>query len=239
MAKGLLGRKVGMTQVYDESGEAIPVTVIEAGPCHVLQVRTLGRDGYEAVQLGFVDKKRPQGDRRSRRSQSRRSERGHVTAKLSSKRADRRAKAGVALPPKPECEPKQFVRELRGSAAGLEVGQRLTVGRLAEVAAVDVTGVSKGRGYAGVMKRHNYAGQRASHGVKKVHRHPASTGMSACPSRVFKGRRMAGHYGNSQVTVRNLRVYRVDEANNLLLVNGAVPGPTGGWLIIRETNKVG
>ncbi len=239
MVKGLLGRKVGMTQVYNESGEAIPVTVIEAGPCHVLQVRTLGRDGYEAVQLGFSDKKRPQGDRRSRRSQSRRSERGHVTAKLSSKRADRRAKAGVELPPKPECEPKSFVRELRGSSAGLEVGQQLTVGQLAEVSAVDVTGVSKGRGFTGVMKRHNYAGQRASHGVKKVHRHPASTGMSACPSRVFKGHRMAGHYGNSRVTVRNLKVYRVDEVNNLLLVNGAVPGPTGGWLIIRETNKVG
>ncbi len=238
MVKGLLGRKVGMTQVYNESGEVIPVTVIEAGPCHVLQVRTLERDGYQAVQLGFQDKKRPQGDRRSRHSQSRRSERGHVTAKLSSKRAARRAKAGVAIPAKPECEPKQFVRELRGEVAGLEVGQQVTVGQLSEVKSVDVTGISKGRGYAGVMKRHNFAGQRASHGVKKVHRHPASTGMSACPSRVFKGRRMAGHYGNSRVTVRNLKVYRVDEANNLLLVNGAVPGPAGGWLIIHETNMV-
>lgn len=239
MVKGLLGRKVGMTQVYDESGRVVPVTVIEAGPCHVLQVRTVERDGYDAVQLGFQDKKRPQGDRRSRRSQSRRSERGHVTAKLSSKRADRRAKAGVELPAKPECEPKRFVRELRGSAEGLEVGQQVTVTNLSDVAAVDVTGISKGRGFTGVMKRHNFAGQRASHGVKKVHRHPASTGMSASPSRVIKGRRMAGQYGNARVTVRNLKVYRVDGANNLLLVNGAVPGPAGGWLVIRETNMVG
>ncbi len=123
--------------------------------------------------------------------------------------------------------------------SGLEVGQELTVGQLAEVAAVDVTGISKGRGFAGVMKRHNFSGQRASHGVKKVHRHAGGTGMSASPSRVFKGARMAGQYGNARVTVRNLKVYRVDEANNLLLVNGAVPGPNGGWLVIRETNKVG
>jgi large subunit ribosomal protein L3 len=239
MVKGLLGRKVGMTQVYNDAGEAIPVTVIEAGPCHVLQLRTEQVDGYEAVQLGFKDKKRPQGDRRSRQSQSRRSERGHVTSKLNSKRAKRRATAGVELPAKPECEPKQFVRELRGSVDGLEVGQELTVGQLSEVASVDVTGISKGRGYAGVMKRHNFAGQRASHGVKKVHRHAGGTGMSASPSRLFKGRRMAGQYGNARVTVRNLKVYRVDEANNLLLVNGAVPGPNGGWLIICETNKVG
>jgi large subunit ribosomal protein L3 len=240
MAKGLLGRKVGMTQVYDDTGRAVPVTVIEAGPCHVLQLRTLERDGYEAVQLGFVDKKRPRQDRpRSRGSQSRRSERGHVTSKLNSKRARRRAAAGVELPPKPECEPKRFIRELRGPGGDLQVGQRLTVGRLEGVAAVDVTGVSKGRGYAGVMRRHNFSGQRASHGVKKVHRHPGSTGMSACPSRTFKGTRMAGHYGHARVTMRNLKVYRVDEANNLLLVNGAVPGPNGGFLIIRETNKVG
>ncbi len=239
MVKGLLGRKVGMTQVYDDSGKAIPVTVIEAGPCHVLQLRSQDRDGYEAVQLGFQDKKRPQGDYRSRRSQARRSERGHVTSKLNSNRAQRRSTAGVQLPPKPECEPKQFVRELRGSAAGLEVGQQVTVGQLADVKAVDVTGVSKGRGYAGVMKRHNYSGQRASHGVKKVHRHAGSTGQSAWPSRVVKGRRMSGQYGNARVTARNLKVYRVDEANNLLLVNGAVPGPNGGWLVIRETNKVG
>jgi large subunit ribosomal protein L3 len=204
-----------------------------------LQLRTPDADSYEAVQLGFRDKKRPQGDRaRSRQSQARRSERGHVTSKLNSKRSRRRAGAGVELPAKPECEPQKFVRELRGSTDGLEVGQVLTVSQLADVKAVDVTGVSKGRGYAGVMKRHNFSGQRASHGVKKVHRHAGGTGMSASPSRVFKGRRMSGQYGNAQVTVRNLKVFRVDEEHNLLLVNGAVPGPNGGWLVIRETNKV-
>ncbi|MGM0485854.1 MAG: 50S ribosomal protein L3 [Planctomycetota bacterium] len=240
MVKGLLGRKVGMTQVYNESGEAVPVTVIEAGPCHVLQLRTRQRDGYEAVQLGYQDKKRPQGNRpRSRQSQSRRSERGHVTSKLNSKRARRRAAAGAEVPAKPECEPKQLVRELRGGTDGHEVGQQLTVGVLSDVPAVDITGISKGRGYAGVMKRHNFSGQRASHGVKKVHRHPGGTGMSATPSRLFKGRRMAGRYGGDRVTTRNLKVYRVDEASNLLLVKGAVPGANGGWVIIRETNKVG
>jgi large subunit ribosomal protein L3 len=238
MVKGLLGRKVGMTQVYNESGKVVPVTVIQAGPCQVLQLRTRDRDGYEAVQLGFGDKKRPEGDHRSRQSQARRSERGHVTSRLNSKRAKRRAAAGVEVPAKAECEPKEFVRELRGEARDLEVGQEVTLAQLDGVSAVDVTGVSKGRGFAGVMKRHNFAGQRASHGVKKVHRHPGGTGMSATPSRLFKGKRMAGQYGNARVTVRNLRVHRLDAENHVLLVKGAVPGPNGGWLVIRETNKV-
>ncbi len=240
MVKGLLGRKVGMTQLYDESGKVIPVTVIEAGPCCVLQKRTVDRDGYEAVQLGFLDKKRPATDRRrSRRSQARRSQRGQVTSKLNSKRSRRRIEAGVELPPKPECEPKQFIRELRGATEGAEVGQEFTVDQLADVKSVDVTGTSKGRGYAGVMKRHNFSGQRASHGVKKVHRHAGGTGMSAWPSRLFKGRRMSGQYGNARVTVRNLQVVRVETEKNLLLVRGAVPGPVGGFLVINETNKVG
>ena len=241
MTRGILGRKVGMTQVYDpESGDVIPVTVIEAGPCHVLQVRTVERDGYEAVQLGFLDKKRPpDGQRRRRRSQARRSERGHVTSQLRSKRAAKRKAAGLDVPPKAECEPKRFIREIRGATDGYEVGQEVTVGIFDGVRAVDVTGTSKGRGYAGVMKRHNFAGQRASHGVKKVHRHPGGTGMSAFPSRLFKGKRMAGHYGAARVTVRNLQVVRADPEHHLLVVKGAVPGPNGGWLIIRETNKVG
>jgi large subunit ribosomal protein L3 len=240
MAKGILGRKVGMTQIYDDSGKVVPVTVIEAGPCHVLQIRTQEHDGYEAVQLGFLDKKRPVQDRpRSRRSQARRSERGHVTRKLNSKRAARRTAAGIELAPKAECEPQQFVREVRGTAGDLEIGNEVTVEHLSDVKAVDVTGSSKGRGYAGVMKRHNFAGQRASHGVKKVHRHAGGTGMSATPSRVLKGKRMAGQYGNARVTVRNLKVVQVDQSNNLLLVNGAVPGPIGGFLVIKETNKVG
>jgi large subunit ribosomal protein L3 len=238
MARGILGRKVGMTQVYDDSGKVVPVTVIQAGPCDVLQVRTVERDGYEAVQLGFEDKKRPRGGKRSRQSQASRAERGQV-ANIGSKRSKRRAAAGVQSLAKADCEPKKFVREIRGPVDAVEVGQRVTVESLAEVAAVDVTGVSKGRGYAGVMKRHNFAGQRASHGVKKVHRHAGGTGMSAWPSRLFKGRRMAGQYGNARSTSRNLKVVKVDAENNLLLVRGAVPGPSGGYVIIRETNKVG
>jgi large subunit ribosomal protein L3 len=179
--------------------------------------------------LGYGDKPR---------RLARRSERGHV-ARLSSKRAKKRGAAGLAIPPKPGCEPKRFVREIRGAAAGLQVGQELTVGSLAETQAVDVTGLTKGRGFAGVIKRHHFSGQRASHGVKKVHRHPGGTGSSATPSRVFKGRRMAGRYGNVRATIRNLKVVRIDQENGLLLVRGAVPGPNGGLLVIRETNKLG
>jgi len=229
MAKGILGRKVGMTQIFDEAGLAIPVTVIEAGPCHVLQLRTKDKDGYEAVQLGFLDKPRRLASR---------SERGHV-AKISSKRSKQRSEGGVELAPKADCEPKRFVRELRGSVEGYEVGQSLLVSELEGIAAVDVSGVSLGRGFSGVIKRHNFAGQRATHGVKKCHRHPGSTGMSAFPSRTIKGRRMAGQYGNANVTVRNLKVVKLDAENNVLLVRGAVPGPNGAMLVIKETNKVG
>lgn len=237
MVKGILGRKVGMTQVYDDSGKVVAVTVVQAGPCRVLQVRTVDRDGYEAVQLGYLDRKRPKGVR-SRQSQASRAERGHV-ANISSKRSKKRSAAGVELPPKADCEPQRFVREVRGSTEGYEVGQEVTVEALAEVKSVDITGTSKGRGFAGVMKRHNFAGQRASHGVKKVHRHAGGTGMSATPSRLFRGRRMAGQYGNARTTTRNLKVVMVDAENHLLLVRGAIPGPNGGFLVISETNKVG
>ena len=237
MAKGILGRKVGMTQVFNpETGIATPVTVIEAGPCTVLQLRTEERDGYSAVQLGFLDKKRPKDGNRIRQSQASRAERGHV-ADIKSKRSKALAAAGVEAPAKAGCDPKKFVRELRGSTEGLEVGQDVKVDVLAETGRVDVIGVSKGRGFSGVMKRHNFSGQRASHGVKKCHRHAGGTGMSAWPSRTFRGKRMAGQFGNTRVTTRNLNLVRVDEENNLLLVEGAVPGPNGGMLVIRETNK--
>ena len=226
MAIGLLGRKVGMTQVFDEAGKVIPVTVIEAGPCHVLQVRTSDRDGYEAVQLGYGNKPRRLASR---------SQRGHV-AKLESKRSKARSAAGVELLAKPNCEPQKFIREFRGAAGELAVGQELRVELFAETKAVDVTGTSKGRGTAGVMKRHGFSGQRATHGVKKVHRHAGSTGCNTFPARTFKGRRMAGRMGNEQTTARNLRVVRVDSDHNLLLVRGAVPGPNGGYVIIRQTN---
>lgn len=228
MAKGILGQKVGMTQVYDETGKVIPVTVIKAGPCHVLQLRTLKRDGYEAVQLGFGDKPR----RRAKRS-----ERGHV-AKLSSKRSRKRAAAGIESGPKASCEPKRFVREFRGSIEGYEVGGEIGVAVLDGVKSVDVTGICKGRGFQGVMRRHNFHGQRATHGVKKVHRHAGGTGCSATPSRTIKGRRMAGQYGNVRKTQRNLKVVKIDAENGLLLIRGAVPGPNGAHLIICETNKL-
>lgn len=228
MAKAILGRKVGMTQVYDESGAVVPVTVIQAGPCHVTQIRSQDRDGYEAVQLGYLDKPRRLASR---------SERGHV-AKLSSKRAKSRANAGIELVAKPDCEPKRFVREIRGSAEGYELGQEVKVDILAEVAAVDVIGTSKGRGFAGVMKRHNFSGQRATHGVKKVHRHAGGTGCSAYPSRVMKGRKMGGQYGNAKSTTRNLKVVKVDAENDLIVVRGAVPGPNGGFVFVRETNML-
>lgn len=228
MAKGILGRKVGMTQVYDETGKVIPVTVIEAGPCSVLQLRTVDRDGYEAVQLGFLD--------RPRRLASR-SERGRV-GKLASKRSKKLAASGVEVVAKPDCEPKRYVREFRGAVDGYEVGQEIKADVLDGVAAVDVVGVSKGRGFAGVMKRHGFAGQRATHGVKKVHRHAGGTGCSASPSRLFKGRRMSGQYGAARVTARNLRLVSVDADSNVLVVQGAVPGPNGGFVMISETNKL-
>ena len=228
MAVGLLGRKVGMTQIYDDKGRVIPVTVIQAGPCHVLQLRTRGQDGYEAVQLGYLD--------RARRLASR-SVRGHV-ARLDSKRQKHLASARKDLCPKADCEPKRFVREIRGSVEGHEVGQQFGVDVFSDVYAVDVVGTSKGRGTAGAMKRHNFHGQRASHGVKKCHRHVGGTGCSASPSRVFKGKKMAGHYGAARCTARNLKVVQIDSDNNLLLVRGAVPGPNGGMLIIRATNKL-
>ena len=237
MSKGILGRKVGMTQLFDpETGVATPVTVIQAGPCQVLQLRTEEKDGYSAVQLGFLDKKRPKKERRSRHSQARRSERGQV-ANLKSKRSQKRAAAGVEAGPKADCEPKKFVREVRGDTGDLEIGQEVKVDCLAEVQRVDVVGTCKGRGYSGVMKRHNFAGQRASHGVKKCHRHAGGTGMSAYPSRLFKGKRMAGQYGNQKVTTRNLKLVKVDEENNLLLIGGSVPGPNGGFVVVKETNK--
>ncbi len=229
MVRGILGRKVGMTQIFQEDGTAVPVTVIQAGPCHVLQVRTMERDGYEAVQLGFLDKPRRLASR---------SERGHV-APLESKRSKRLKGAGVEVPAKANCEPKRFVREFRGAAPDAQVGSQVDATIFEGVAAVDVIGTSKGRGYTGEMRRHHFKGMRASHGSKKNHRHPGSTGCRTSPGRVFKGLKMSGRYGNTRVTARNLKVVRIDAANNLLMVRGAVPGPIGGHVLVSETNKVG
>ncbi|WP_145252383.1 50S ribosomal protein L3 [Aeoliella mucimassa] len=217
-----------MTQVYDDSGVVVPVTVVQAGPCDVLQVRTQDKDGYEAVQIGYLDKPRRLASR---------SERGHV-AKLDSKRSKARTAAGVEAAPKASCEPKRFVREIRGGAGDLAPGSKVTVDAFAEIKSVDIIATSKGRGFSGAMKRHNFSGQRATHGVKKCHRHLGGTGCSAYPSRLFKGIRMPGQYGNARTTVRNQKIVRVDADNNLLLVRGSVPGPNGGFVVVKQTNKL-
>ena len=211
MQVGLLGRKVGMTQIFEENGIAVPITVVECGPCTVLQIRTLERDGYHAVQLGFDDKKRKNATQ---------AERGHA------KKAD--------------AEPKRYVREIRQEKAveGVAEGATLAVNVFDAIKQVDVTGTSKGRGFTGVIKRHGFKGLRASHGVKRMHRHPGSSGPSADPARTRKGIRKPGQHGNTRVTVKNLKVVRVDHENNLILLRGAVPGPNGGYLTVRQTNKV-
>lgn len=236
-----------MTQVYGEDGVILPVTVIEAGPCTVLQIRSPERDGYSAVQVGYDDKlsdadKERSPDRRNRKRASK-AERGHVK-KLQSARQKSREAAGVAPVPKAECEPKRFIREFRTDGdAGCEVGQELTVSLFDGVDRVDVVGTNKGRGTSGAMKRHNFSGQPASHGAKKVHRRVGGIGAHATnrgtSGRISKGKRMAGRYGNARITVRNLKLVKVDPENHLLLVCGAIPGPNGGYVMIRKTNKVG
>lgn len=228
MTKGILGRKVGMTQVYMSDGKAVSVTVIQAGPCKVLQVRTADRDGYEAVQLGFLDKPRRLAAR---------SERGHV-GPIASVRSKRLKAGGVEAVKKADCEPKRYIREFRGPT-DLAVGGDVTVSVFDGVKAVDVIGITKGCGFQGTMKKHNFSGQRATHGVKKVHRHPGGTGAGTYPGRTIRGKKMAGRYGTDRVTTRNLKVVRVDAENNLLLVHGSVPGPAGGYVMVRETNKLG
>lgn len=229
MPVGLLGKKIGMTQVYNDDGVVVPVTVIEAGPCVVTQVRTPDCDGYDAVQLGFGDRPRRLASRAAR---------GHV-AEIAGRRQKQRAAAGVESAARAACEPKVFVREFRcaDSGHGLQVGQVLAADAVSDWKFVDVIGTSKGRGHAGVMKRHNFSGQRASHGVKRVHRHGGSIGQSADPSKVMKGTRMAGRYGGVRITVRNLKIVRADSENNLVLVEGAIPGPNGGYVVLRHSAK--
>ena len=203
--KGILGTKLGMTQVFDEDANVIPVTVVRAGPCPVVQVRTTGRDGYEAVQLGFGAAKR-----------TNRPEAGHFAA------------AGV--------EPTRHLVEFE-LAGEHTPGDTVTVDQFVEGDYVDVTGRSKGKGFAGAMKRHGFAGLGAGHGVHKVHRAPGAIGACATPGRVFPGQRMAGRMGAERVTVQSLEVVRVDAERNLLLVRGAVPGAGGSVVMIRDAAK--
>jgi large subunit ribosomal protein L3 len=233
MPLGLMGLKVGMTQVYDDQGKIAPVTVLQVGPCPVVQVRDQKRDGYDAVQLGFLNKKREKATR---------PERGHVAANLESRRRAARTAAGVALPPKADCEPQRYLKEFRLEAPSTHaVGTLLTAAEVfKDVKRVDVIGRSKGRGTTGVMKRHNFQGLRGSHGVKKGNRQRGSIASNASnrgSGRPKKGIRMAGRHGNERVTVRNLDVVRIDAENHLILVRGAVPGPNGRLILIRPTNK--
>jgi large subunit ribosomal protein L3 len=206
--KGILGTKMGMTQLFVET-RAVPVTVIKAGPCVVTQVKTEGTDGYDAVQLAFGALRDGAGTRPMR---------GHFE------------KAGA--------EPARHVVELRtDDASSYEAGQEITAGVFSVGDVVDVVGVSKGHGFSGVMRRHGFSGLRSSHGVQKKHRSPGAIGACATPSRVFKGMRMPGQLGNQRVTVLNLEVVNADAERGLLLVKGAVPGPTGGLVMVRTAVK--
>ncbi len=207
--KAVVGRKVGMTQVWDDTNRVVPVTVLHVEPMRVVQIKTVERDGYNALQVTF-------GTKDARKLNS--PDRGHFE------------KAGVA--------PGTRVVELRvDDVDQYTVGQEITVDALTEGDLVDVTAVSKGKGFAGTMKRHNFAGQRASHGAHRVHRAPGSIGACATPARVFKGTRMAGRMGNEKVTTLNLRVVSTDPEKNLLLLRGAVPGPKGGVVVVRDAVK--
>ena len=210
MAKSILGKKLGMTQIFTKEGKVVPVTVVEAGPCVVLQNKTIENDGYNAVQLGFGTVK----DKHVTNPMK-----GHFT------------KAGV--------KPVKFIRELRlADASEYTVGQELTVDIFAEGELVDVTGTGKGKGFAGGIKRHNFARGPMAHGSKS-HREPGSIGsrMSGPGGKVFKGKKLPGHMGHHKVTVQRLTLTRVDAARNLLLIKGAIPGPKGSFVIVKNTVK--
>ena len=209
VVKGILGEKLGMTQVWDENNKIVPVTVIKAGPCVVTQVRTAEKDGYSAIQLGFgaIDPR-----------------------KVNKPDAGHFAKASVT--------PRRYIAELRTSNAGeYTLGQELTAETFQPGEIVDVSGTSKGKGFAGVMKRHGFHGLRASHGVKRKHRSPGSIGACATPGRVFKGLRMAGRMGSDRITTQNLKVQSVDAEKGLLLIKGSVPDPQGSLVLVRSAAK--
>lgn len=209
MKKGIIGKKIGMTQIFDEKGNVIPVTVVEAGPCVVVQKKTLENDGYEAVQVGFGDQK-PQ----------------RVTKPLTG----HFKKSNVA--------PKKTLREFRlDDVSALNVGDLIKADVFEAGERVDVTGRSKGKGYQGVIKRWNYHRLKETHGTGPVARHGGSNGAISDPSRVFPGLKMAGHMGAETVTVQNLTIAKIDAENNLIAIKGAVPGPNGGIVVIRDSVK--
>jgi large subunit ribosomal protein L3 len=206
----ILGEKLGMTQIFDDQARAIPVTVIKAGPCHVVQIKQIDTDGYSAIQISFGDIK-PKAVTKPIK--------GHF------------AKAGV--------EPTRHLVEIRvDDSSAYKVGQEIKIGDvLTQGGLADVTGVSKGKGFQGVMRRHGFSGQGAAHGTHKKHRAPGSIGACATPSRVFKGTRMAGRMGNDQVTTLNLQIVGIDPERDLLMLRGAVPGAAGSLILVREAVK--
>ena len=209
MQKAIIGKKIGMTQIFDENGKVIPVTVVEAGPCTIVQKKTVENDGYAAVQMGYGDVK-PQ--------RLNKPEKGHF------------AKADVA--------PKKTLKEFRlDNSDALNVGDVVKADTFAVGDSVDVSGTSKGKGFAGAIKRHNQHRLKETHGTGPVHRQAGSMGACSSPSRIYKGKGMPGHMGSKQVTVQNLQVVRVDAENNLILVKGAVPGPKKSLVTIKETVK--
>ena len=209
MVKAIIGKKVGMTQIFDDKGKVIPVTVIEAGPCVVVQKKTDEKEGYSAIQLGFQD------EREKRLSKP---EAGHFN------------KAGTAL--------KKHLKEFRLEDTGsLNVGDEVRADVFAEGDKVDITGISKGKGFAGVIKRHNAQRTPTSHGGGPVHRHAGSMGSGTDPARIFKGKIGAGHMGSEQVTVQNLDIVKVDADLNMIAVRGAIPGPKGGIVYLKNTVK--
>ena len=209
MQKAIIGKKVGMTQIFDESGKVIPVTVVEAGPCVVTQKKTVETDGYVAVQLGFGDV---------------------AEKKLSKPEAGHLKKAGVA--------PKKYLKEFRfEDCTPFQLGDVVKADMFVTGDYVDVTGTSKGKGYAGVIKRFNASRLKESHGTGPVHRHAGSMGACSDPSKIMKGKMMPGHMGAEQVTVQNLDVVKVDAELNLIAVCGAVPGPKGGIVVLKNTVK--
>lgn len=209
MQKGLIGKKIGMTQIFDDNGNVIPVTVVEAGPCTVVQKKTVENDGYEAVQVGFGEVK---------------------ISRVNKPQAGHFKKADVA--------PKKVLKEFRlADTSALNVGDILKADVFAEGDKVDVVGTSKGKGYQGVIKRFGQHRLRESHGTGPVARHAGSNGSTSTPSRVFKGKRLPGHMGAVRVTVQNLSVVKVDAENNLIAIKGAIPGPKGSVVTIHDSVK--
>ena len=209
MEKGIIGRKIGMTQLFTENGNVVPVTVVEAGPCTVIQKKTVDNDGYNAVQLGFED---------IREKLVVKPLKGHYD------------KAEIAY--------KRVLKEFKlDNSESMNVGDVIKADVFANGDVVDVTGISKGKGYQGTIKRHNFARQPMSHGTSGYHRHQGSMGANSTPSKVMKGKGMPGHMGSEQVTIQNLSVVKVDAENNLIAIKGAIPGPNGGLVIVKTAIK--